>query len=74
MSMKSALRINLSASYVIKSITSISHLRWLFPPLVPYATKGGMHFLERSEVGLFPSGEARLYGFSAKGGIKNGTP
>ena len=27
------------------------------------ATKGGMHFLERSEVGLFSSGEARLSGF-----------
>ena len=38
MSINSALRINLSASYVIKSITSISHLRWLFPPLVPYGT------------------------------------
>ena|GEM_PF-1183711 len=31
MSMKSALRIYLSASYVMKSITSISHLRWLSP-------------------------------------------
>ena len=30
--------------------------------VVAPATKGGMHFLERSEVGLFPSGEARLYG------------
>ena len=36
--MKSALRIYLSVSYVMKSITSISHLRWLFPPLVPYGT------------------------------------
>ena len=31
MSMKSALRIYLSASYVMKSITIISHLRWLSP-------------------------------------------
>ena len=31
MLIKSALRINLSASYVTKSITSISHLRWLSP-------------------------------------------
>ena len=31
MSIKSALRINLSTSYVMKSITSISHLRWLSP-------------------------------------------
>ena len=38
MLIKSALRINLSASYVTKSITSISHLRWLPPPLVPYGT------------------------------------
>ena len=36
--MKSALRIYLSVSYVMKSITSISHLRWLFPPLGPYGT------------------------------------
>ena len=28
------------------------------------ATKGGLHFLERSEGGLFSSGEARLSGFS----------
>ena len=36
-----------------------------FPPgkVVAPATKGGMHFLERSEVGLFSSGEARLFGF-----------
>ena len=34
----------------MKSITSISHLRWLFPPLVPYGTKGGMHFLARRAV------------------------
>ena len=40
--MKSALRIYLSVSYVMKSITSISHLRWLFPPLVPPAAKGGI--------------------------------
>ena len=32
--------------------------------MVAPATKGGMHFLERSEVGLFSSGEARLSGFS----------
>ena len=32
MLMKSALRIYLSASYVMKSITVISYLRWLFPP------------------------------------------
>jgi|GEM_PF-2963525 len=38
MLMKSALRIYLSVSYVMKSITSISHLRWLPPPLVPYGT------------------------------------
>ena len=44
MLIKSALRIYLSVSYVMKSITSIRHLRWLFPPLVPYGTKGGMHF------------------------------
>ena len=31
--------------------------------VVAPATKGGMHFLERSEVGLFSSGEARLFGF-----------
>ena len=31
MLMKSALRIHLSVSYVMKSITSISHLRWLSP-------------------------------------------
>ena len=31
----------------MKSITSISHLRWLFPPLVAGATKGGLHFLAR---------------------------
>ena len=31
MSMKSALRIYLSASYVMKNITVISHLRWLSP-------------------------------------------
>ena len=31
MSIKSALRIYLSASYVMKSITVISHLRWLSP-------------------------------------------
>ena len=28
----------LSVSYGMISITSISHLRWLFPPLVPYGT------------------------------------
>ena len=38
MLIKSALRDWLSMSYGIKSITSISHLRWLFPPLVPYGT------------------------------------
>ena len=31
MLIKSALRIHLSVSYVMKSITSISHLRWLCP-------------------------------------------
>ena len=31
-------RICLSSSYVMKSITVISHLRWLPPPLVPYGT------------------------------------
>ena len=31
MLIKSALRIYLSVSYVMKSITSISHLRWLSP-------------------------------------------
>ena len=31
--------------------------------VVAPATKGGMHFLERSEVGLFSSGEARLSSF-----------
>ena len=28
----------LSVSYVMISTTVISHLRWLFPPLVPYGT------------------------------------
>ena len=64
MLIKSALRIYLSVSYGMKSITSISHLRWLSPLWCLTATpKGGMHFLERSEVGLFSSGEARLSGF-----------
>ena len=108
--MKSALRIYLSVSYVMKSITSISHLRWLppfgalrhhLPPAVRWdnkaprsspfisssqhngafitelysapacggkvvapATKGGMHFLERSEAGLFSSGESPVVWFS----------
>ena len=38
MSIKSALRDLLSVSYDIISTTVISHLRWLFPPLVPYGT------------------------------------
>ena len=33
MLIKSALRDDLAVSYVMKSITTISHLRWLFPPL-----------------------------------------
>ena len=33
-----------SASYVMKSITVISHLRWLFPPLVPYGTTFPPHW------------------------------
>ena len=38
----------------MKSITSISHLRWLFSPLwVAGSTKGGMNFLARRAVGLF---------------------
>ena len=41
--------------------------------VVATATKGGMHFLERSEAGLF-SGARRavVKVFAAKGGIKNG--
>ena len=52
MSMKSALRIYLSASYVMKSITVISHLRWLFfPPLwCLTAPKGECIFLARRAV------------------------
>ena len=38
MLIKSALRDLLSVSYVMISTTVISHLRWLFPPLVPYGT------------------------------------
>ena len=38
MLIKSALRDLLSVSYDIISTTVISHLRWLFPPLVPYGT------------------------------------
>ena len=38
MSIKSALRIHLSVSYGMIGILVISHLRWLFPPLVPYGT------------------------------------
>ena len=38
MSIKSALRDLLSVAYGMISITSISHLQWLFPPLVPYGT------------------------------------
>ena len=38
MSIKSALRDLLLVSYDIVSTTVISHLRWLFPPLVPYGT------------------------------------
>ena len=47
----------------MKSITTISHLRWLSPPLVPYGTKGGLHFLAR---------QGGYMVFAAKGGIKNG--
>ena len=38
MLIKSALRIHLSVSYGMIGILMISHLRWLFPPLVPYGT------------------------------------
>ena len=37
-------------------------------------TKGGMHFLERSEAGLFSSGEARLSGFRRQRRPKNWRP
>ena len=52
-------------SYGMMGIQVISHLRWLFPPLVPYGTtfpplsggtiklRGGKPLHERSEVGLF---------------------
>ena len=40
------------------STTVISHLRWLFPPLVPYGTT------------FPPQGDCMV--FAAKGGIKNG--
>ena len=53
MLIKSALRINLSASYVTKSITSISHLRWLSPLWCLTPPKG--------ECISSPAG--RLYGF-----------
>ena len=38
MLIKSALRDWLSISYGMIGILVISHLRWLFPPLVPYGT------------------------------------
>ena len=38
MLIKSALRDWLYESYILIRITVISHLRWLFPPLVPYGT------------------------------------
>ncbi len=52
----------------MKSITVISHLRWLFPTLVPYGTKGGMHF-RRPQGGcmVFPRAKTRLYGFIQTG-------
>ena len=64
MSIKSALRDLLSVSYDMKSITVISHLRWLFPTLVPYGTKGGMHF-RRPQGGcmVFPRAKPGFKGF-----------
>ena len=53
MLIKSALRDLLPVSYSMISILVISHLRWLFPPLVAGATKGGMHFLARRAVVWF---------------------
>ena len=54
MLIKSALRDWLYGSYVMKSITSISHLRWLFP----------LWWLAPPKGGCIPSPAGRLYGFS----------
>ena len=78
MLIKSALRDLLYGSYVMKSITSISHLRWLFPPpLVPYGTTlpGGKVVAPAKppkgespsptgRLACFPTPAGRLYGFS----------
>ena len=64
MSIKSALRIHLSVSYGMIGILVISHLRWLFPPLVAPATKGELHFLEQSEAGLFSPARRAVVWFS----------
>ena len=52
MHIKSALRDWLSVSYGMKSITVISHLRWLFPPFGTLRHQGG-HFLARRAVVWF---------------------
>ena len=39
--------------------------------VVAPATKGGLHFLERSEVGLFSSPAGRLYSFIQTGAFYN---
>ena len=72
MSIKSALRDLLSVSYDIVSTTVISHLRWLFPPLVPYGTKGGISFARQGGWPVFRRPQGGYMVFAAAGGIKNG--
>ena len=60
-------------SYGMISILGKSHLRWLFPPLVPYGTKGGgISFARQGGWPVFRRPQGGCMVFAAKGGIKNG--
>ena len=56
MLIKSALRIYLSISYVMKSITSISHLRWLFSPPFGAASRQRRYKKMAPKAPYLPSG------------------
>ncbi len=63
MLIKSALRDWLSVSYGMKSITSISHLRWISPLWCLTAPKGGNLLRPPGRLACFPTPAGRLYGF-----------